>query len=69
MGFFERGLRSGQGVEMFHNGERYAGSYKGDLQEGQGTSYYANGAVKYVGNWRAGNPHGNGTFYMVNGMR
>lgn len=62
-------MRHGYGVETFHNGERYAGQYLNDRQEGRGSSFYSNGGLKYVGEWRGGNPHGNGTFYLPNGMR
>ena len=51
-------MRNGQGIEIFHNGERYIGEYAADKQNGLGTSYYANGNIKYMGTWLNGTPHG-----------
>ena len=68
-GYFVRGQRQGQGIEIFATGERYVGQYEGDLQNGVGTAYYGNGAVKYVGEWLGGSPHGNGTYVALNGDR
>ena len=57
-GYFLNGMRNGQGIEIFHNGERYIGEYAADKQNGLGTSYYANGNIKYMGTWLNGTPHG-----------
>ena len=48
---------------------RYVGQYSDDRQNGYGTSYYSNGAIKYIGEWVAGAPYGNGTFHLLNGAR
>ena len=33
--YFRRGMRDGEGIETFYNGEKYVGDYREDNKEGQ----------------------------------
>jgi len=66
VGEFLNGLRNGQGIYSFANGEKYVGQYRDDKRKGQGTYTYPDGK-KYVGQWVDGNYDGFGTFYNADG--
>ena len=33
--YFRKGMRDGEGIETFYNGEKYVGDYREDNKEGQ----------------------------------
>ena len=58
-GYFQHGLRQGQGVVIFSSGNRYQGEFYSDLMNGVGTYNFTDGS-KWVGNWKDGQPQGEG---------
>jgi len=59
-GEFENGERSGEGDEMFSDGSRYEGAYKGGQRCGAGTLFNPDGIELYCGVWREDMRHGKG---------
>ena len=67
VGEFLNGLRYGQGIYTYANGDKYVGQYK-DTRNGQGTFTWASG-TKYVGKWLYGKQNGQGTFTFPSGEK
>ena len=65
-GYFQFGLRSGQGVVIFSSGNRYQGEFSNDLMNGVGTYNFTDGS-KWVGQWKNGEPDGEGEKVSANG--
>jgi hypothetical protein len=65
-GYFQFGMRSGQGVVIFGSGNRYQGEFSNDLMNGVGTYNFTDGS-KWVGEWKNGEPQGEGEKIDPNG--
>lgn len=65
-GEFSEGLKQGQGVYAWENGDRYEGSFANDRPDGKGKYRFANGDA-YEGEVRAGVITGRGTYVAGNG--
>lgn len=61
------GLREGQGVQTFSNGDVYEGSWETDCMSGRGVMLYANGA-QYDGQWSMGKRSGEGKMDWAEGV-
>jgi hypothetical protein len=68
VGEFLNGLRNGQGIYSFANGEKYVGQYRDNKRTGQGTYTWSDGE-KYVGQWRDGKQNGLGTYTFSSGNK
>ena len=55
------GIRHGQGIETYANGNKYDGEWKDGKRHGQGIMTYVSGN-KYVGEWKNGKKHDEGIF-------
>lgn len=65
-GYWNRGLRSGQGVLIYENGTEWTGEFKDDkFWDGKGYTY-SNDAV-YEGEWKNGKKHGSGKLVWNDG--
>lgn len=53
-------------TKTYPNGAKYAGEWKDDKRNGQGTMAYPNGAT-YVGEWKDNKYNGQGTFTSPDG--
>jgi len=51
------GLRQGHGVQVWHDGTKYEGTYDQDRHNGKGRLIHADGDV-YEGQWQDGKAHG-----------
>jgi hypothetical protein len=60
------GLREGIGLEVFPNGNRYAGTFTADVRDGVGTLTFKTGS-KYEGEFKNGLPSGTGMLRGANG--
>ena len=58
----------GEGIEIYVDGDKYAGSWRHDHFHGQGTYTWSDGA-SYVGEWNEGKFHGYGTLTNADGTR
>jgi uncharacterized caspase-like protein len=65
-GEFNDGLKQGQGVYVWDNGDRYDGRFGGDRPDGVGKYHFANGD-SYEGEVKAGVIVGRGTYASKNG--
>ena len=65
-GEFVDGLKHGQGVYVWENGDRYEGVFAGDRPDGKGKYQFANGDT-YEGEVKAGTIVGRGTYASKNG--
>ena len=63
-GFFEIGVRSGNGTLKWEGGEKYEGAE--NVRSGFGIDYYSYG-TKYIGNWENDKEHGDGILYASDG--
>ena len=61
-------MRTGRGVYIWPNGDRYEGEFEYNGMHGTGTLNYANGE-KYIGSWVGGKKRGHGVYYWPNGKR
>ncbi len=57
----------GSGSFITSSGDRYFGSFKNGLFDGEGTCYYSNGD-KYIGEWKKNTFDGEGTMYFATGI-
>ena len=62
MGEMKDGIRCGNGIKYFSNGDRYIGEWKDKKMSGNGIYCYKTGE-KYKGKWEDGNMCGYGKFY------
>ena len=53
-GEYRDGIRDGQGVFHYSNGDSYSGTWLGGHKSGAGTYYYANDGGTLVGDWAGG---------------
>jgi len=60
-GDIKNGYKHGQGIELFHNGDRYEGMYSNGKPEGQGTYAWTNGSI-YKGEFKIGLRYGHGVW-------
>lgn len=67
-GNFVDGMRQGQGVIVWQNGDRYEGNWENNKMNGQGTYIWSSGN-KYVGQWVNDTRTGKGTEYYTDGNR
>ena len=65
-GFFEIGVRSGNGTLKWEGGEKYEGHFAENVRSGFGIDYYSYG-TKYIGNWENDKEHGDGILYASDG--
>jgi uncharacterized caspase-like protein len=65
-GEFDEGLKQGQGVYIWDNGDRYDGHFASDRPDGLGKYHFANGD-SYEGQVKAGVIMGRGTYTAKNG--
>jgi len=65
-GEFSEGLKQGQGVYVWDNGDRYDGRFSNDRPDGLGKYHFANGD-SYEGEVKAGVIIGRGTYTAKNG--
>ncbi len=42
----------------------YEGTFRNNLQDGEGTAYYPDGSILYKGGWKGGKYHGKGILYQ-----
>lgn len=61
-----KGIRRGNDTFLFPNGNKYVGSYKGELMHGKGEFIWTNGN-KYTGEFKNGMRHGKGIMSYYNG--
>jgi hypothetical protein len=61
--------RTGIGVFVSPNRDRYEGEFMDGDRHGQGTQYHANGRVEYRGSFRDNQRNGTGAYYYPNGDR
>jgi hypothetical protein len=59
------GMRDGEGVNRYQNGDTYTGSYKKNMREGNGKITYANGSM-YDGEWHRDKKEGYGKYVFAN---
>ncbi|MEM9107020.1 MAG: peptidoglycan-binding protein [Pseudomonadota bacterium] len=62
------GKRNGQGVSLWHDGERYEGNWQDNLRHGGGVSRWPDGN-RYFGEWRRNFRHGFGIQVWRDGDR
>jgi uncharacterized caspase-like protein len=65
-GDFRDGIKQGEGVYVWENGDRYEGTFTADRADGRGKYHFANGDT-YEGEVRAGEILGRGTYVAKNG--
>lgn len=65
-GDFRDGIKQGQGVYAWENGDRYEGTFTADRADGRGKYWFANGDT-YEGEVKAGEIIGRGTYVAKNG--
>ena len=65
-GQFKRGVKTGTGMAMYSNGDKYEGAWAGNVRSGHGTCRYGNGDV-YEGQWADDQRHGTGKCQFANG--
>ena len=65
-GEFQEGLKHGQGVYVWENGDRYQGTFTADRADGRGKYQFSNGDT-YEGEVKAGIIAGRGTYASKNG--
>lgn len=65
-GEWSEGLKQGQGVYVWENGDRYEGAFAGDRPDGKGKYRFANGDA-YEGEVKQGVIAGRGTYVARNG--
>lgn len=58
MGGYRKGVRSGAGIYVFPNGDRYEGECARDLPAGAGVYRFAASGATAEGAWAAGRCHG-----------
>ena len=56
------GLKEGNGIYYYNNGDKYEGDFKNNLREGKGIFYYNDGD-KYEGDFKNGIPDGKGIMF------
>jgi len=61
-----KGIKRGNNIFLFPNGNKYIGDYKGELMHGKGEFIWTNGN-KYNGEFKNGMRHGNGTLTYFDG--
>jgi hypothetical protein len=64
----EHDERHGEGIEIYVDGDKYAGSWSHDHFHGHGTYTWSDGA-SYVGDWNEGKFHGFGILTNADGTR
>ena len=67
-GEFKNGLKHGQGVVTYKNGQIHKGEYKNDQPNGRGVQLFPNGA-KFEGEFQNGKYNGKGIFTYENGNK
>ena len=65
-GDFINGLKSGSGIYLYKNGDKYVGEFKNDEKNGFGAYYYNNGE-SYIGNYYKNKREGKGCYYYIEG--
>ena len=53
-GYWENGVRQGEGVMIYQNEDIYSGQWKNGQKEGQGTYVFKETGMKYVGAFKHG---------------
>ena len=67
-GALKNGRKTGVGTYMWTDGQRYAGDWVDDVQQGRG-EWSSKAGDKYQGDFRAGRRDGSGSMTYANGMR
>lgn len=67
-GEFEGNIRSGKGVFVGENGDKYVGEFRADVREGKGRTSYVNGSV-YEGDYKNSLMDGQGILLLPYGDR
>jgi antitoxin component YwqK of YwqJK toxin-antitoxin module len=65
-GEFVNGVKNGNGIEYYKNGEFFTGFFLDGYKHGDGTMYLKSGAKKYVGNWENDKLIGTIVGYVLN---
>ncbi len=65
-GNFNKGLKTGNGIEKLPNGDKYEGEYQNDKFNGKGKLFSLNGDI-YSGNWLEGKKSGSGISTFASG--
>jgi hypothetical protein len=60
--------RSGFGICMYENNEKYVGHWKNGKRHGEGSYYYRDGSI-YKGDWKDGKQNGRGVLKYINGQQ
>lgn len=68
LGQFKRGLRHGQGLQIWKDGSIYEGYWKESMAFGFGRLIHMDGDV-YDGQWVDDKAHGKGTYYHIDGAK
>ena len=66
-GQVSKGLRHGQGILKFPNGEYYKGAFRSDERSGNGVCYFNKTGVIYKGEWREDMMNGHGILFCPPG--
>lgn len=67
-GNWKGGLKHGEGIYYYKNGDIYEGEWENDLRSGEGTMHYVDGS-KYTGEWADDQCNGFGVLHENNGNR
>ena len=65
-GEWMQGVRQGNGMKLYANGESYEGDFVAGLRHGRGRYNFTNGDV-YNGEWVDDRRTGHGTYFYANG--
>ena len=68
IGGYLNGLRHGNGLYIWDNGDSYDGDWINNERHGKGTYTWASGD-EYIGEWRYGKKHGKGIYTLKNGEK
>jgi hypothetical protein len=82
VGWFDSGVKQGQGTYYYHNGDRYQGEFRQGRRGGYGIFYFAKGpwlfalrvltasaGDRYEGEFKNDKRHGKGVLHWVSGNR
>ncbi len=68
IGDYNNGVKDGNGIIIFTNGDKYEGEFQNDLLHGFGEYSYKSGHF-FTGYFKKGRKNGNGTYININGSQ